>query len=413
MNILIINHYAGSKEMGMEYRPYNYGKKWAEMGHTVAILTADFTHLRIHNPKVDDDFQVKIIDDIKYIFVKTNMYANNGFERFKNIAEFLFKITFNIKKILSLIKPDIVISSSTYPFDIIPAMKIAKKCNGKVAFELHDIWPLSLMELYGFSKYNPLMMLVDYYEKKAYKKADLVISILPDSKKYFDEKDIKAKKYIHMPNGIEPLFNLGEKVPAKHIEVIEKLKKDGKFIVMYCGGFSAANHLDYFVNSASAVEKDTAFVAVGNGPKKIYLRRYARKMDIENVYFLDGIEKKQLFKLMSYADCLYLGAKKSNLYDYGISMNKIFDYMFSGKPLICAIKASQNPIEMAECGLIVSPDDSLEVVHAVEKLKNMSKEEREKMGQKGKDYVLKNHNYNNLAVEYARILEELLNENTQ
>lgn len=33
MNILIINHYAGSPEMGMEFRPYYFAKEWTAMGH--------------------------------------------------------------------------------------------------------------------------------------------------------------------------------------------------------------------------------------------------------------------------------------------------------------------------------------------------------------------------------------------
>ena len=31
MNILIINHYAGSPEMGMEFRPYYFARAWVTM----------------------------------------------------------------------------------------------------------------------------------------------------------------------------------------------------------------------------------------------------------------------------------------------------------------------------------------------------------------------------------------------
>ncbi|MEG0899531.1 MAG: glycosyltransferase family 4 protein [Oscillospiraceae bacterium] len=409
MNILIIDHYAGSADMGMEYRPYYYCKNWAKMGHITTILTADFSHLRINNPRVEKNFKTVYKDDIKYIFVKTNQYANNGYERFKNIAEFLFKSYFNVKKILEEITPDVVIASSTYPFDIIIARKIAKKTGAKIVFEVHDIWPLSLIELYGFSKYNPIILLTDYFEKSAYKKSDFVISVLSNAKQYFDEKNISQEKYLYFPNGIEIIDDLGQRIPTKHIELIKKFKADGKFIVMYCGGFSAANYLDYFVNTASAVEKDTVFIAVGNGPKKIYLRRYARKMEIENVYFLDGLERKQLFMVMDMADCLYFGAKESIIYEYGISMNKMYDYMLAGKPVICAIKAKNNPIENSGCALIVSPNDSLEVAKAIEEIKSMTVDERKLMGYKGREYVLKNHNYENLAKKYAEVLEELIN----
>ncbi len=32
MNILLINHYAGSPELGMEFRPYYMAKEWVKMG---------------------------------------------------------------------------------------------------------------------------------------------------------------------------------------------------------------------------------------------------------------------------------------------------------------------------------------------------------------------------------------------
>ena len=53
MNILLINHYAGSPEMGMEFRPYYFAREWVKAGHRVDIIAADYSHLRRVNPEVD------------------------------------------------------------------------------------------------------------------------------------------------------------------------------------------------------------------------------------------------------------------------------------------------------------------------------------------------------------------------
>ena len=74
MNILIINHYAGSPEMGMEFRPYYFAKEWTAMGHRVDIIAADFSHLRRVNPDVSRDFQEEIINGIHYHWIKTRRY---------------------------------------------------------------------------------------------------------------------------------------------------------------------------------------------------------------------------------------------------------------------------------------------------------------------------------------------------
>src|SRR5438094_8464906 len=38
MNILLINHYAGSVRHGMEYRPYYLAREWARRGHPFIML---------------------------------------------------------------------------------------------------------------------------------------------------------------------------------------------------------------------------------------------------------------------------------------------------------------------------------------------------------------------------------------
>ena len=69
MNIILINHYAGSPEMGMEFRPYYFAREWVKKGHRVDIFAASYSHLRRVNPKVRHDFQEEIIDGIHYHWI--------------------------------------------------------------------------------------------------------------------------------------------------------------------------------------------------------------------------------------------------------------------------------------------------------------------------------------------------------
>ena len=50
MNILYINHYAGSPQHGMEYRPYYLAREWLQSGHAVHMLAADYSHVRAQQP---------------------------------------------------------------------------------------------------------------------------------------------------------------------------------------------------------------------------------------------------------------------------------------------------------------------------------------------------------------------------
>ena len=67
MNILLINHYAGSQTYGMEYRAYYLAKEWVKQGHKVTIVAATFSHLRLNNPVVAKDYQDEMIDGIRLI----------------------------------------------------------------------------------------------------------------------------------------------------------------------------------------------------------------------------------------------------------------------------------------------------------------------------------------------------------
>ena len=78
MNILLINHYAGSTEMGMEFRPYYMAREWTKLGHKVDIIAGDYSHLRKMNPTVKYDFQTEDIDGITYHWIKTGTYQGNG-----------------------------------------------------------------------------------------------------------------------------------------------------------------------------------------------------------------------------------------------------------------------------------------------------------------------------------------------
>ena len=71
MNILLINHYAGSPDMGMEFRPYYMAREWIKEGHRVFIIAGDYSHLRKNNPVVNRDFEKKNINQDDLISIGT------------------------------------------------------------------------------------------------------------------------------------------------------------------------------------------------------------------------------------------------------------------------------------------------------------------------------------------------------
>ena len=79
MNLLYINHYAGSIKLGREFRPYYLAREWIKLGHSVTVVSASFSHLRSNQPIVHADFDSDMIDGIKYVWIKTAKYKSSGF----------------------------------------------------------------------------------------------------------------------------------------------------------------------------------------------------------------------------------------------------------------------------------------------------------------------------------------------
>jgi len=407
MNILLINHYAGSPQYGMEYRPYYLAREWVKMEHKVVITSASFSHLRSKQPKVNGNISEELIDDIRYIWIKAQSYKGNGLKRILNMLTFVSKLMFLSKRLSSHFKPDIVIASSTYPLDIYPAYLISRFSKAKLIFEVHDLWPLTPIELGGMPKWHPFIVILQIAEDFAYKHADKVISILPKALEHMVSRGLDPKKFVYIPNGIdiEEWQSFNTQLPEGHKEIIEKLKKEVKFLVGYTGSFGVANALDYFVKAASYLKDlPVALVLVGQGPEKENLQKYVTENNLNNVVFLPPVPKNSIPELLSKMDILYIGWRRSPLYRFGVSPNKLFDYMMAGKPIINAISAGNDLVAESGCGISIPPEDPVAIAEAIKKLIDMSPLEREEMGRRGREYVIKNHDYKVLAKRFLEAM---------
>jgi len=404
MNILLINHYAGSPDLGMEFRPYYMAREWQEMGHKVTIVGATYSHLRKKQPEQG----AQNIDGIDYYWLKTNTYNGNGLKRAFSMFLFVFKLLTKNRFLIKKYSPQAVIASSTYPLDNLAARYIARKCGAKYIFEVHDLWPLSPIELGGLSKRNPFIRIMQWAENYAYKHCDAVVSMLPNAMDYMIEHGLAKEKYFCIPNGIvKSDWDYAWPLPAEHESLLSRLK-DQMLIIGYAGAHGIANSLRSVIDAVAMLQqKNVALVLVGTGQEKDNLISYVQKKEIENVFFLPPIAKYEIPTLLSMMDVLFIGLQRQSLFKYGISPNKIFDYMMAGKPIIQAIEAGNNPVNEADCGISVEPDNPAAIADAVLKMKLMSKEDLNKLGKNGKKYVLENHTLDVLSKRFIEIINSV------
>ncbi len=393
--------------MGMEFRPYYFAREWIKMGHRVDIIAANFSHLRRLNPQVDHDFQKEVIDEIHYHWIKTGTYEGNGAKRAMTMFQFVSKLWIHAKSIIAEMEPDVVIASSTYPLDTYVGQRIRKlsKKNVKLIHEVHDMWPATLYEVGGMSKRNPFVTILQLAENSAYGKSNYVVSLLPLAKNYMVEHGLKPEKFIPIANGIvlEDWENM-EDLPEEHSAVLKRLNEQNKFVVGYFGGHAISNALDVLVSCAmESKDQSIAFVLVGDGVEKSRLQSEAKALHLNNIYFLPPVSKKVVPSLCKNFNCSYIGAKDSPLYRFGLCMNKIFDTMMAGVPAVCAITTPTSPFKEFDCGIMVESEDVSGILAAINKIKTMSKNEYNAMGQRGKQAAIDYFDTKKLAAKFANL----------
>ena len=299
MNILYINHYAGSIYHGMEYRPYYLAREWVKMGHNVTIVASNLSHIRQKNITIPagENYLEEYIDGIRYIWCKTTDYQENGLKRVINIASFINRVWNLQNELIATNKPDLIIASSTYPFDTLIGKALAKKTNAKFVYEVHDLWPLTPMEVGGMSKWHPFIMTMQWAENYGYKHADKVVSLLPKAKNYMIEHGMSADKFIYISNGVavNDWLEHTQALPERLLVKIERLRHDGKFILGYAGGMSESNALKYLISAMqNLVNQPISLVLAGDGVLRNELEELVKAYNLTNVHFIGSIPKLQV-----------------------------------------------------------------------------------------------------------------------
>jgi glycosyltransferase involved in cell wall biosynthesis len=402
--IWFFNDYAGSKYHGMEFRNYYVARELVKLGHKVYIVTASYMHLFKKLPNMTGEYTFEDIDGINYIWIDVPHYESST-DKKRVWKWFVFVKKLYALPVDKMQKPDYIIASPMAPFLIKPAHHLAKKFNAKLIYEVKDIWPLSLIELGGYSPKHPFIMLMQWFADYAYKKSDLTITVLANAYEYMKQHGLKKEKFKYIPNGIS-LEDMEENVELNH-EIKQLLPKDS-FIVTYAGTIGIANALDSFVMSAKYLIKynDIKIVLVGDGKEKSKLQQMCSDHNLHNVVFIDPIPKNEVQSLLQESDLCYIGLQKKHIFEYGVSPNKLFDYLYAGKPVLYGINDKKSIVERSNAGVVVSSDSPKEIAEGILKIYNLADSEKIKMGKNGKEYVLAHHTYEYIAKEFIRTLEE-------
>jgi len=405
--ILLINHFAGSPYHGMEFRPYYLAKEWVQRGHRVTIVAASYSHHRFNNPILPTNTFIfeEHIDGIRYVWLRTPQYKTSGSSRINNMLSFVRGLFAYHHQIVGNNKTDVVIASSTYPFDVFPAAYLAHCHQARLVYEIHDLWPEAVADVHQLPRWHPYVVSAGVAAQFAYRFTDRIVSILPNVGAFLKRRGVSQDKIVHVPNGIDPSQWTHRPIdgPFPLIDRITDMQNNGHFVLGYVGTHGAANALFQLLDVAEHTQDtNIVYLLVGSGSDKESLKEYARKRRLKNVIFEDPVPKLDVPGVLAHMDALYIGWRPLRVYQYGISPNKLFDYMASGRPIIHVVNASNDPVAVAKCGISVHPNHFARIVEAVRTLAAMPRAQRDTIGQRGREYVLTHHIYPVLADTFLK-----------
>jgi hypothetical protein len=400
-NIWVINQFAGNPESGWGERHYYFSKNWIEKGYRVTIISGSYNHVFHKLPHAPAQFNMDNYDGTQFCWVKVPDYNPKSVTRFWSFLIFAFKILFLPVKKLG--KPDIIVVSSMPIFPVLTGYWLKIRYHSKaLLFEIRDIWPLTLVLLGDVSPKHVAVRFIGWFEKFGYRKADRIVSLLPNAASHFEQIANAGTKFEYIPNGLDEAVLTKENLPE---QIVFNIPKE-KFIIGYTGTIGLANALEYLVDAAGLLKDDKRyhFVIIGDGYLKEELE--LKSKDFGNISFFPKIRKNQVASAIEYFDICFVGRNDTPLFKHGVSANKYFDYMLAGKPVLDSNNYIKDPVELSGCGLIVAPDSADTIVEGIHHFFNLSPQERAIMGEKGRDYVRVNHNITHLSDLYVNLFEQ-------
>lgn len=389
--IWIMNHYATNMYFNKGGRHYWFARYLIDNGYEPTVFCANTRHDGKEPITIPKGKYIRMVTEkIPFVFVKTVEYRGNSIQRVINMLLFAWNMLQVAKEYARIYgKPDVILASSVHPLTLVSGIRIADKFKVPSICEIRDLWPESIIA-YGLLKNRLITQLLYKGERWIYNNADKLIFTMEGGKDYIVGKGwdkysggpIDLKKVYHINNGVDlETFDYRK----KHYVLEDKdIWDDQYFRVNYTGSIRRANHLDLIVDAAKFIQinqdLNIKFLIWGDGDEKKRLENRCNVEGIENVIFKGKVDNKYIPYIVSNSDLNILNYPFHDIWKYGGSQNKKFEYLAAGKPILSTITMGYDILEKYGAGISLDEQSSNSIYHNICRIINMSEEKRKIMG---------------------------------
>lgn len=391
-HIWILNHYAITPRYPGGTRHHDFGNALSKMGYNVSVIASNYNQTL--NRYVDGDSKQSVSStqeqNITFVWLKTLAYTNT----FKRLLSWIHYF-FLCQKDLPINKPDFIVGSSVHLFAAWAGYRLSKKHQCPFILEIRDIWPQTLID-FGISKWHPVVLFFKWLEKHLYTHADHIVTLMPFAYKHIESIIGPSKKITWISNGttLPPL----NRTPDKET-----------FSVVYAGAMGQANCMDLLIPVAEELNKTHAniqFKLYGDGPLKPTLEQQAKEKKLTNISFMGTVPKSEMLPTLQNSHINLLLIKPKKVLSYGVSLNKFFDYLAAGQPIITTDMPNNDRVTPNKAGINADPNSSESLKNAILNIYNLSETDRIIMGNNARSLAEKEYNIDVLAKKFAQIFED-------
>lgn len=400
-HVWMLNHYALEPSAAGGTRHYSIARHLLRHGWRSTIL-ASSVELNTGRQRLEPDEKHRLskIDGVDFLWVRTPTYFGNGPGRVRNMLLYAWRVQ-RPAVTDQIDPPDVVIGSSVHPFAALAGAQLARRYGVPFIFEVRDLWPQTLIDLGRLGAKSLMARGLRSLELYLYRRADRIIVLLPHAANYIIPLGIPAEKIVWIPNGVE-LDDYPIPRPSPEADV---------FSFMYFGAHGQANGLDHVLRAMAVLQTDPVASSIrlrliGDGPQKEALRRLAEGLKLSNVSFENPVAKSDVPRLAAEADAFVFNLVDAPVFKYGISSNKLFDFLAAGRPIVFCCNAPNNPVEAAGCGMTVQPGQPAMLARAMKEMAALPKARREKFGHNAREFAERKHSFRALALQFGHVLDE-------
>jgi glycosyltransferase involved in cell wall biosynthesis len=394
--VWLICKYASPEKYYFGTRHFYFAEEWVKNGHDVTIFTSNASHLTNKLPQFPSSRMVEDISGVRTVWLKVLKSTKSS-----SLARVLSWIQFEWKVItcpkLGFKKPDVILASSLSILSIISAFLLSRRYKSRFILEIRDIWPLSAMQLGGYSPRNPFIWFLARLERFGYRKADVIVGTMPNLIEHVKAVEPRFKACICIPQGVKYEHLLStEHLPFQYIKQTFTV---GTFKVAYAGTLNSNNPIEVLLQAIAQIpdeEKVEAYILGLGSMLEYYKRKYSF---CSRIKFVSPIPKKQVKSFLRQTD-LCFDSIESEIARFGISRNKWIDYMNASRPIVCSYSGFQSMINEANCGSFV-PYGRVDLLAAeILRYKNMTVAQRTEMGENAYSFLKDNRLFEKLALCY-------------